>query len=276
MKIRNILILAILAHCTASLLPAQSAPQSIADSLIDVTGGVSVFRFEVIVLFRADGTFQVISTKGTSNTSIGIQTNPPSSGTYTYTTTPLVSGLVGTVTTTATSGPNIGSFAIGEEDTFGEYPTVINCYLPNAITGAANVSNNSWVTPAHPAISGFVIEGTSPRWVLIRGDGPSLSQFAVANPVSNPTITLTSVSSGSGPVAVNTWSSDPNLVPGFQAMFSLAGAFQFPSDSADCATLVFLSPGAYLVTASTSSSAGQVLTEVYVLPYGDQTITSVL
>jgi hypothetical protein len=274
MKIKNILILAILAECTGPVLLSQNAPLSIADTLVEVTGGVSVFRFDEIVLFRADGTFQVISNKSTANASIGIQTTTPSSGTYTYTTTLVGSELVGSITTTATSGPDIGSFGIGGADPAPDdgYPTVTTAYVPNAITGAANVSNNSWVTPSHPAISGFVIEGTNPRWVLVRGDGPSLSQFGVPDPVSNPTITLTSVSEGSTPVAVNPWSSDPNLVPGFQALFSLAGAFQFPSGSADCATFVLLSPGAYLVTASTSGSGGQVLTEVYVLPYGDQMV----
>ena len=67
---------------------------------------------------------------------------------------------------------------------------------------------------------------------------------------------------------VNSWTSDPNLVAGFQAVFSAVGAFQFTSGSSDCAGLVLLPPGAYTVQGSTSGASGQFLTEVYVLPYG--------
>jgi hypothetical protein len=296
MKTPNALILAASAFITMPLLHAQNAPQSIAGSLVLITGGVSVFRNAELMSFRPDGSFQVIFSQDYDNQAVGLETAPVSGGTYTYATSPVGSGFVGTVTTTTTSGPAVGSFQIGAPDPAyaDEYPTVITAYLPNALTGAANVSNNSWVSPGHPAISGFVIEGTVPRWVLVRGDGPSLAQFTVPSPVSNPSITVSQVSSNanlqglettnlqgstnqgqpSGATTVKPWSSDPNLVPGFQALFTLAGAFQFPSGSADCATLMLLSPGAYLVTASTNASAGEILTEVYVLPYGDQTVSS--
>jgi hypothetical protein len=73
----------------------------------------------------------------------------------------------------------------------------------------------------------------------------------------------------SGTGIVNPWTSDPNLVAGLQAVFTLVGAFQFTSGSSDCAGLLLLEPGAYTVQGTTSSSAGgQLLTEVYVLPYG--------
>jgi hypothetical protein len=130
-------------------------------------------------------------------------------------------------------------------------------------------------------IPGFVIEGGSPRWVLIRGAGPSLAQFSVPSPVMDPSMTLSgsiifginvqTVTTGNGATVTNTvnsWTSDPNLVAGLQAVFSLVGAFQFTSGSNDCAALVLLGPGAYTVQASTSSTGGQFLTEVYVLPYG--------
>ncbi len=297
MKTLYALIIAMLANCSGPLLIAQDAPQSIAGALVLTTGGVSVFRGAELTLFRPDGTFQVIFSQNYYNQAVGLQTAPSGGGTYTYTTTPVGSGFVGTVAMTTTSGPAMNGFEIGSPDPapFDPYPTVTTVYLPNALTGAANVSNNSWVSPGHPAISGFVIEGTVPRWVLVRGDGPSLAQFDVPNPVSNPAITVSQVSSDvhlwgalentnlqvpanqsqpSGATTVNPWSSDPNLAPGFQAIFGLAGAFQFPSGSADCATLMLLSPGAYLVTASTNAAAGEILTEVYVLPYGDQTVSS--
>jgi hypothetical protein len=290
-KLCKTLILAILAISAGAGLSAQYAPQSIADSLVSIHGRVSVFWSYELILFRADGTYQVIISQGYSDSETGVQTYPPANGTYTYTATPAGSGFNGTITFTS-GNSGYSSVRFGSGGSF-EYPTIVTVYPPVAFTGAVNVSNNSWVSSTHPALSGFVIEGSSPRWVLIRGDGPSLSQFGVASPASNPTITVSSAQPNTYSIylsvnlqgvstetqapstsPVNSWSSDPNLVPGFQAIFSLAGAFQYPSASADCAALVLLQPGAYLVNSSSNGPAGEVLTEVYVLPYGDQSISS--
>jgi hypothetical protein len=81
---------------------------------------------------------------------------------------------------------------------------------------------------------------------------------------------ITTVTNGTGVTVsqtVNSWSNDPNLTVGLQTLFSIAGAFQFQSGSADCAALILLAPGAYTIQATTTG-AGELLTEVYVLPYG--------
>ena len=289
----NRITLPICALLSISGLSAQVASVSIVDSIVLISNvGGSNYNNE-LVLFRADGTYQDIAV--TSHFSGGgIPTSPPSSGTYSYTVS-IGEGwagpqTVGTITWTngesprapltlwfvsPTSGQPFVSGA-GVLSSFGVFPRV-------ALTGATNVSNNSWISASHPTTPGFVIEGDSPRWVLIRGAGPSLAQFGVPSPVANPAMVLsggyssfTSVNlqnvysndGATGAETVGPWSSDPNLVAGLQAMFSLAGAFQYTGGSSDCAGLVLLAPGAYTVQGSTTGAAGQLLTEIYVLPYG--------
>jgi hypothetical protein len=266
----------------------QPAPASIADSLVEISSEVSVFSTDELILCRADGTFQQIVSEGVTNSVIGNQTHAPSGGTYTYVTSPGPTGVKGTITFSGANPNDYGSISFGGGSGGINSPTV-TIYSRIELTGAVNVSNNSWVSAGHPTIPGFVIQGNSPRWVLIRGDGPSLSQFGVVGPVVAPlmnlvgaivaqpvegpssrSINVQTVVDGAGVTVSQTilpWSADPNLAAGFQAIFSQVGAFQFQSGSADCAGLVLLAPGAYTIQGSSSGADGELLTEVYVLPY---------
>jgi hypothetical protein len=273
------------ALAAAPLLPAQDfrpAPPSVADSLVEISSRVSVFSSYELVLLRGDGSYQEIVSDGVRNSVIGFQTFPVSSGTYTYSTSQGPTGPEGTIAFSDTAELGTVSFGGGSGGIDSESVTV---YPPLAATGAVNVSNNSWIEAAHPSTPGFVIQGSAPRWVLIRGAGPSLASFGVATPVAAPALAfagsaLRSVNLSTDsqnpnlgdplpPQPVLPWSSDPNRTAGLQAMFSAAGAFQFQPGSADCAALVLLAPGAYTVQASTPGAAGELLTEVYVLPYGN-------
>jgi hypothetical protein len=276
------LFLAASAIALMPLLSAQDlrpAPASIGDSLVEISSHASVFSNYLLILCRADGTYQQIVSEGVTNSVIGNQTNAPTSGTYTYSTSPGPTGPEGTITFSV--APVYGTISFGGGSGGIDSPTV-NIYPRNALTGAVNVSNNSWVTAAHPTTAGFVIQGSNPRWVLIRGDGPSLAQFAVPSPVSVPLMTLsgtmgssvniTTVTNAMGVTVsqtVNPWSSDANLAAGLRTIFSISGAFQFPNGSSDCAGLALLSPGAYTIQGATAGADGQLLTEVFVLPYGN-------
>jgi hypothetical protein len=282
-----------LALLSAPLLSAQDnrpAPASIADSLVEIgTQSSTVFQNYLLVLCRADGTYQQIISEGVTNTTIGLQTNVPASGTYTYS---MIAGPTGPEGVITFSGASIYGTVTYGGGGGGINSPAVNIYPRNALTGAVNVSNNSWVTSSHATTTGFVIQGSNPRWVLVRGDGPSLSQFGVPSPVAVPqlglygafgnyanygvlagTVNITRVRDAATGATVsltmNPWSSDPNLAAGLQALFSLSGAFQFPSGSSDCAGLVLLPPGAYTIQGSTAGADGALLTEVYVLPYGN-------
>ena len=58
-------------------------------------------------------------------------------------------------------------------------------------------------------IGGFVINGFAPKQVLIRAIGPSMAAAGVTGTLTNPRITLTTVTGQ--PVASNdNWQDDPN------------------------------------------------------------------
>jgi hypothetical protein len=107
-----------------------------------------------------------------------------------------------------------------------------------------------------------VIQGTAPRTVLIRGDGPVLGSFEVPSPLPDPVLT---VYDGKGNViATNTgWSSNTN--PGTISTAALeVGAFALPSSSADSALLLTLQPGAYTAQiTSAKGNSGIALFEAY-------------
>ncbi|MCX6951184.1 MAG: hypothetical protein NTV51_03230 [Verrucomicrobia bacterium] len=107
-------------------------------------------------------------------------------------------------------------------------------------------------------IAGFVIGGTQPKTVLVRGVGPSLAGFGVTNANANPQV---AVFSGATAIEVNNdWDNRVDLA---QAAVRV-GAFPLAAGSTDAAVLAVLNPGAYtLVVSGVNDVAGQVLAEVY-------------
>ena len=126
-----------------------------------------------------------------------------------------------------------------------------------------NISTRAQVgTGANILIPGFVIGGSGTETLLIRADGPALTQFGVPGALAQPSLALFD---GTGiEVASNTgWSTsaDPALVA---STASSVGAFPLQSGSADCALIVSLPAGAYTVHVSgVGNSTGVALAEVY-------------
>jgi hypothetical protein len=106
-------------------------------------------------------------------------------------------------------------------------------------------------------IGGFTITGTSPKHVLLRALGPSLTQFGVLDALADPTLEL------HGPVTFiatknDNWQDDPA-----QKAAILADGIP-PSNNLESAIDATLPPGAYtaLVTGKNNTS-GVALVEVY-------------
>jgi len=177
---------------------AQVTPVNLVDSILVIQNSAGSNYTETITLFRADGTYQDLAVY--SYFSGGkITTLSPATGTYSYATSigQAWNGPATVGTITWTGGPNKGQSyelyfeapnygqpgvsGLGVLSTFFVYPR-----LPTV--GAENVSNNNWISASHPSITGFVIGGDNVRWVLVRGVGPSLTQFGVPNPVSDPSV----------------------------------------------------------------------------------------
>lgn len=125
-----------------------------------------------------------------------------------------------------------------------------------------NVSTRSDTGSGENALTaGFVLGGTQPRRVLLRGIGPGLAAFGVANPLADPVITLFR---GNAAIAGNDdWEIARSPIATAAAARN-AGAFALNAASLDAALLVTLEPGGYTaVLSSADGNSGPALVEVY-------------
>jgi hypothetical protein len=136
---------------------------------------------------------------------------------------------------------------------------------PSSAARLVNISSRADVGKGSGLeIAGFVVSGPpgSTEQVLLRGVGPTLSQFGVAGALMEPILTL--LDSAGTQVATNAgWSSAPNASE-IAAVTAATGAFALPSGSADSAILVNLAPGAYTAEIDGANGAtGVALAEIY-------------
>ena len=146
----------------------------------------------------------------------------------------------------------------------------------NTAQRLVNLSSMGYVTTGFPVIGGFSITGTSPKTLLIRGNGPTLSSYGATSPLADPVLKLYQ---GQTVIASNTGWSKPTTVnasyPGatataISAAIANSGAFALPTGSADSAILVTLPPGTYTAQITSASAGnGQALIEIYELPNGN-------
>jgi hypothetical protein len=129
-------------------------------------------------------------------------------------------------------------------------------------TVLGNVSTRGFVSSNEIFIGGFVIEGASPRTVLIRADGPTLGAFSVPNSLPDPVLTV--YDSKGNVIATNAgWTTNPNPAT-ISNSAQVVGAFALPNLSADSALLLTLQPGAYTAqVTSAKGNSGIVLFEAY-------------
>ena len=126
-----------------------------------------------------------------------------------------------------------------------------------------NISTRAQVgTGANLLIPGFVISGSGTETLLLRADGPSLSQFGVSGVLAQPSLSL--LDNTQKVVASNTaWGTGSNAAL-IASTAAQVGAFALPAGSADCALLVSLPAGAYTVQVSgVNNSTGVALAEIY-------------
>ncbi len=126
-----------------------------------------------------------------------------------------------------------------------------------------NVSARNRVgTGADILIAGVTITGTSPKTLLIRGIGPTLSAFNVPGVLADPKVEVFN-SSGVRIAENDTWS------PSLESVFAAVGAFALSPGSKDAALVVSLPPGptgsaGYTIQLSgVASGTGEGLIEVY-------------
>lgn len=124
-------------------------------------------------------------------------------------------------------------------------------------------------TGADVLIAGFVITGTEPLTLLLRGVGPGLSAYGVTDPLSDPQIVLYGRLNGATTDQVlatsDNWSSEAGAAS-TTSVGNQVGAFALTSGSKDAAMVVTLPPGGYtLHTSGVGNGSGVALVEIYVV-----------
>ena len=133
-------------------------------------------------------------------------------------------------------------------------------------TRLVNISTRTQVgTGSNIIIVGFVIPGSGTEQLLVRGDGPALTQFSVPGALAQPSLSVFDSSGVS--VASNTgWGTNSNAAQIPAIAFSV-GAFPLAQGSADSAEVVNLQAGAYTMQVSgAGSTTGVALAEAYEVP----------
>lgn len=129
----------------------------------------------------------------------------------------------------------------------------------------ANISDRGFVGTGNEAkITGFVIEGETPRSVVIRALGPTLARFGVTNALANPRL---EIYRGAEKIAENDdWASGNLNRPHITVAPGTPPFNLIPNDSREPALELSLAPGAYtVVVTGVNGATGVVLTEVHTL-----------
>jgi hypothetical protein len=134
-----------------------------------------------------------------------------------------------------------------------------------ASTRLTNVSARNQVgTGADALISGFVITGSGPEKLLIRGIGPALHDvFGVNGVLADPVLEIHQTINGVDTVVA----SNDNWSSTLTATFDAVGAYHFTAGSNDAALLVTLLPGVYTAQVTgANSGTGDGVVEIYEVP----------
>jgi hypothetical protein len=113
-------------------------------------------------------------------------------------------------------------------------------------------------------IIGFVINGSVPKKVLIRGLGPSLTPLGVSGALADPMLRL--FHDGTKLTENDNWSAGTDAAD-ITTAAGTVGAFAIASGTKDSALLVYLAPGVYSAQVTgVNNTTGVGLVEVYEVP----------
>jgi sugar lactone lactonase YvrE len=283
-----------LAGTTPAILPPHSPPVPPQDLYANGTGSAALFDqpFDVVVdksgnLFVTDARYNDAIRMGTLSGAPFIQTAPTdqyaapgSSATFTVSASgsstltyqwnfngaPIGGATGSSYTISNVQASNGGPYTVTVTDSDGSTTSsAATLYVSSGSSGArlVNISTRAMVgTGGNILIPGFVIGGSGTESLLIRADGPALTQFGVSGALAAPSLTV--INSAGATVASNTgWGTNPNPAQ-IASVAAQVGAFALSSGSADCALIANLGPGSYTVQVSgVGSTTGVALAEIY-------------
>lgn len=175
------------------------------------------------------------------------------------------------LTLTNVSGADAGRYTATITNTQGtatsRAATVVVDATPPAFTGLSNLSTRTGTGAGANALSsGFVLSGSSSKFVLLRAVGPGLAPFGLTTFLPDPTLELYE---RVGNDSVLRHSNDDWDATTVTAAASSVGAFALTPDSADSALRVDLTAGVYsALTPNPTNDAKLILFELYDLANG--------
>src|SRR5262249_17850960 len=128
-----------------------------------------------------------------------------------------------------------------------------------------NISTRGFVqTGDNVMIGGFIVQGTTPKSVIIRAVGPELSQYGIPNPLANPTLEL---HDGTGALIASNDNWQTTTIDGLIASdqaTAIQNSGHTPTAASESAIVANLPAGNYTaVVRGVSSTTGVALVEVY-------------
>jgi hypothetical protein len=135
--------------------------------------------------------------------------------------------------------------------------------LPAALLG--NISTRAFVqTGDNVMIGGFIVQGTEPKWVIIRAIGPELTQHGVPDALADPTLELHD-STGALIASNDNWGIP--IIGGIIALdqvTEIRASGYAPGDTRESAIIAELPPGNYTaIVRGVNNTTGIALVEVY-------------
>jgi len=137
----------------------------------------------------------------------------------------------------------------------------------DVLSDVINISTRGNIgTAADILIAGFVVDGDRSKTVLVRGIGPTLGGFGVADTITDPVLKIQRNLGAAGfedVVTNDNWEDNSNSAE-IASTSVVLGAFALESGSKDAAILVELPPGVYTAKLSgVGGVTGNGLVEVY-------------
>jgi len=111
---------------------------------------------------------------------------------------------------------------------------------------------------AQPTIIGFHVAGASSRPLLLRGIGPTLAEYSIANPAAAPQLTLYTFE-GAQLQTAGAWGGEAVVRDTFAAL----GAFALEDSAADAAFVTALGQGGYTMHMNDATEGRIMLGEIY-------------
>src|SRR5437764_348940 len=136
---------------------------------------------------------------------------------------------------------------------------------PDVDSILGNISTRSLVqTGDNVMIGGFIVQGTTPRSVIIRAIGPELSQYGVPNPLANPTLEL---HDGNGALIASNDNWSTTIIGGIITQDQdddILHSCHAPGDPNESAIIANLPPGNYTaIVRGVNNTTGVALVEAY-------------